>query len=89
MLENNLTKDKIISEFQKKTKDTGSSEVQIALLTNRINSLTEHFKKNKKDNHSREGMIKLISRRRRLLAYLKKKDFKKYEEIIKKLNLRK
>ena len=89
MLENNLTKDKIISEFQKKTKDTGSSEVQIALLTIRINSLTEHFKKNKKDNHSRKGMIKLISRRRRLILYLKKKDLKRYEEIIKKLNLRK
>ena len=89
MLEKNLTKDKIISEFQKKTKDTGSSEVQIALLTIRINSLTEHFKKNKKDNHSREGMIKLISRRRKLISYLKNKDFKKYEEIIKKLNLRK
>ena len=89
MLENNLTKDKIISEFQKKNKDTGSSEVQIALLTKRINSLTEHFKKNKKDNHSRKGMIKLISRRRRLILYLKKKDLKRYEEIIKKLNLRK
>ena len=89
MLENNLTKDKIISEFQKKNKDTGSSEVQIALLTKRINSLTEHFKKNKKDNHSREGMIKLISRRRRLILYLIKNDLKRYEEIIKKLNLRK
>ena len=89
MLEKNLTKDKIISEFQKKTKDTGSSEVQIALLTIRINSLTEHFKKNKKDNHSREGMIKLISRRRRLILYLKKNNLKRYEEIIKKLNLRK
>ena len=89
MLENNLTKDKIISEFQKKNKDTGSSEVQLALLTKRINSLTEHFKKNKKDNHSREGMIKLISRRRRLILYLKKNDLKRYEEIIKKLNLRK
>ena len=89
MLENNLTKDKIISEFQKKNKDTGSSEVQIALLTKRINLLTEHFKKNKKDNHSREGMIKLISRRRRLILYLKKNDLKRYEEIIKKLNLRK
>ena len=89
MLENNLSKDKIIGEFQKKAKDTGSSEVQIALLTNRINSLTEHFKKNKKDNHSREGMIKLISRRRRLILYLKKNDLKRYEEIIKKLNLRK
>ena len=85
----NISKDKIISEFQKKTKDTGSSEVQIALLTKRINSLTEHFKKNKKDNHSREGMIKLISRRRRLILYLKKNDLKRYEEIIKKLNLRK
>ena len=89
MLENSLSKDKIIGEFQKKAKDTGSSEVKIALITNRINTLTEHFKKNKKDNHSREGMIKLISRRRRLIEYLKKKDFKKYEEIIKKLNLRK
>ena len=89
MLEYNLTKDKIISEFQKKAKDTGSSEVQIALLTKRINSLTEHFKDNKKDNHSREGMIKLISRRRKLIKYLKEKNFKKYEEIIKKLNLRK
>ena len=89
MLENNLTKDKIIAEFQKKTKDTGSSEVQIALLTKRISYLTEHFKKNKKDNHSRKGMIKLISRRRRLILYLKKKNLKTYEEIIKKLNLRK
>ena len=89
MLENNLTKDKIISEYQKKAKDTGSSEVQIALLTNRLNLLTEHFKKNKKDNHSREGMIKLISKRRRLILYLKNKDYKRYEEIIKKLNLRK
>ena len=89
MLENSLTKDKIINEFQKKAKDTGSSEVQIALLTKRISSLTEHFKQNKKDNHSRVGMIKLISRRRKLISYLKNKDFKKYEEIIKKLNLRK
>ena len=89
MLQNNKVKKKIIVEYQRQSKDTGSSEVQIALLTNRISSLTEHFKKNKKDNHSREGMIKLISRRRRLIAYLKKKDFKKYEEIIKKLNLRK
>ena len=89
MLKNNKVKKKIIVEYQRQSKDTGSSEVQVALLTNRISYLTEHFKKNKKDNHSREGMIKLISRRRRLTAYLKKKDFKKYEEIIKKLNLRK
>ena len=89
MLKNSKVKKKIIVEYQRQSKDTGSSEVQVALLTNRISYLTEHFKKNKKDNHSREGMIKLISRRRRLTAYLKKKDFKKYEEIIKKLNLRK
>ena len=89
MLKINKVKKEIIAEYQRQPKDTGSSEVQISLLTNRINILTEHFKKNKKDNHSREGMIKLISRRRRLTAYLKKKDFKKYEEIIKKLNLRK
>ena len=88
MLKINKVKKEIIAEYQRQPKDTGSSEVQISLLTNRINILTEHFKKNKKDNHSREGMIKLISRRRRLTAYLKKKDFKKYEEIIKKLNLR-
>ena len=89
MLENNLTKDKIISEFQKKRKDTGSSEVQIALLTIRINSLTEHFKKNKKDNHSKIGMMKMISKRKSLLSYLNKQNHKKYEEVIKKLNLRK
>ena len=88
MLKNNKVKKKIIVEYQRQSKDTGSSEVQVALLTNRISYLTEHFKKNKKDNHSREGMIKLISRRRRLTAYLKKEDFKKYKEIIKKLNLR-
>jgi small subunit ribosomal protein S15 len=89
MLENNLPKNKIISKFQKRKKDTGSSEVQIALLTQRINYLTDHFKNNKKDNHSREGMIKLISRRRRLILYLKNRNLKKYEEIIKELNLRK
>ena len=89
MLKNNKVKKKIIVEYQRQSKDTGSSEVQIALLTNRISSLTEHFKKNKKDNHSREGMIKLISKRRRLISYLKKKNLKRYEEIIKKLNLRK
>ena len=76
MLENdkgNINKEKIIVEFQKKTKDTGSSEVQIALLTNRIHILTEHFKSNKNDNHSKIGMLKLISKRKNLLNYLKKK----------------
>ena len=89
MLKNNKVKKKIIVEYQRQSKDTGSSEVQIALLTNRISSLTEHFIKNKKDNHSKIGMVKLVSRRKNLLSYLKKENLKKYEEIIKKLNLRK
>ena len=90
MLESNKEKKKeIITKFQRKAKDTGSSEVQIALLTNRINILTEHFKTNKKDNHSKTGMLKLISKRKNLLSYLKKKNLKKYKEIIKNLNLRK
>jgi len=90
MLESNKEQRKeIITKFQRKAKDTGSSEVQIALLTNRINILTEHFKTNKKDNHSKTGMLKLISKRKKLLSYLKKKNIKKYKEIIKNLNLRK
>ena len=89
MLKNNKEKKKIIDEYQRKSKDTGSPEVQVAIFTNRINTLTEHFKKNKKDNHSKTGMIKLISKRKNLLSYLKKKNLKKYEEVIKKLNLRK
>ena len=90
MLESNKEKKKeIITKFQRKAKDTGSSEVQIALLTNRINILTEHFKTNKKDNHSKTGMLKLISKRKNLLSYLKKKNIKKYKEIITNLNLRK
>ncbi len=90
MLESNKEKKKeIITKFQRKAKDTGSSEVQIALLTNRINILTEHFKTNKKDNHSKTGMLKLISKRKNLLSYLKKKNLKKYKEIIKKINLKK
>ena len=70
-------------------KDTGSSVVQIALLTGRINDLAEHLKAHKKDFHSRRGLLVMIGARRRHLAYLKKKDFDKYEETIKKLNLRK
>ena len=90
MLESNKEKRKeLITKFQRKAKDTGSSEVQIALLTNRIHILTEHFKSNKKDNHSKIGMMKMISRRKSLLSYLNKQNHKKYEEVIKKLNLRK
>jgi len=89
MLENNKIKKSIVDKFQRNSKDTGSPEVQIAILTTRINTLTEHFKLNKKDNHSKVGMIKLISRRKNLISYLKKKDVKKYEKLIKELNLRK
>ena len=80
-------KQKIIDDYKIHTRDTGSSEVQIALLTERINSLTEHFKAHKKDFHSRRGLLSLVGRRRRLLNFLKKKDFAKYEEILEKLGL--
>ncbi|KPK96672.1 MAG: 30S ribosomal protein S15 [Omnitrophica WOR_2 bacterium SM23_72] len=82
-------KTKIIDEFKVHARDTGSAEVQIAILTERINILGEHFKNHQKDFNSRRGLLSLVGRRRRLLDYLKKKDFKKYEEIINKLNLRK
>ncbi len=79
----------IKSEFQRHDRDTGSSEVQIAILTRRINDLTEHLKVHKKDHHSRRGMLKMIGRRRNLLAYLKKKDIERYRAIIAKLGIRK
>jgi small subunit ribosomal protein S15 len=82
-------KTKIIDEFKVHSRDTGSAEVQIAILTERINLLGEHFKNHKKDFHSRRGLLSLVGRRRRLLNYLKKKDIKKYEEVLEKLNLRK
>ncbi len=82
-------KQRIIKEFQLHEKDSGSPEVQIALLTERIKRLTEHFKVHKKDYHSRRGMMMLIGQRRRLLNYLKKTDFNRYREVIKKLGLRK
>jgi len=87
-----LVKDKkknIIESYKVHTKDTGSAEVQIALLTERINLLSGHFKLHKKDHHSRRGLLALVGRRRRLLQYLKKKDIKKYEGILEKLGLRK
>ena len=70
-------------------KDTGSSEVQIALLTQRINELTEHLKVHKKDNHSRRGLLQMVGKRRNLLNYLAKNDLPKYREVVEKLNLRK
>ncbi len=82
-------KERIIKEFQLHDKDSGSPEVQIALLTERIKRLTEHFKVHKKDYHSRRGMMMLIGQRRRLLNYLKKTDFNRYREVIKRLGLRK
>lgn len=79
----------IVDTFKSHSKDTGSAEVQIALLTDRINSLSEHFKHHKKDFHSRRGLLVLVGRRRSLLDYLKKKDAKKYELVLDKLALRK
>lgn len=82
-------KSKLIDEFKIHSRDTGSAEVQIAILTERINILGDHFKHHKKDFHSRRGLLSLVGRRRRLLNYLKEKDVKKYEEVLEKLNLRK
>ncbi len=82
-------KEKIVKDNRTNSKDTGSPEVQVALITNRINYLTEHFSTHKKDYHSRTGLMKLVGRRKRLLEYLKKQDVKRYENLIKKLKLRK
>jgi small subunit ribosomal protein S15 len=80
---------KIVADFQQAKGDTGSPEVQVALLTSRITYLTEHFKSNKKDNHSRRGLLALVSQRRRLLDYLKSKDVSRYQTLIERLSLRK
>jgi len=82
-------KSKIIKDSKTHPKDTGSPEVQISLITNRINYLTNHFSTHKKDYHSRTGLMKLVGQRKRLLEYLKRQDVKRYESLIKKLNLRK
>ncbi len=82
-------KQEVIKDFKKHDSDTGSPEVQIALLSERINSLTEHFKKHKKDYHSRRGLLMLVNKRRKLLRYLRSADNAKYTELIKKLGLRK
>jgi small subunit ribosomal protein S15 len=84
-----VKKNEIIEKFKVHSTDTGSSEVQIALLTDRIQYLTEHFKVHKKDHHSRQGLLKLVGQRRSLLDYLKKKDVNKYRVILKELGLRK
>ena len=82
-------KQDVIKEFGKTDKDSGSTEVQIALLTKRIEELTEHFKTHKKDHASRRGLLKLVGQRRKLLKYLQRKDLDKYRELLGQLNLRK
>lgn len=79
----------LVQKFARKKGDTGSPEVQVALLTQRINELTEHFATHKKDHHSRRGLLMMVSNRRRLLAYLKKTDQASYEKLIAELGLRK
>lgn len=83
------TKQKLINEYALSSLDTGSPEVQIAILTHRISNLTEHFKTHKHDHHSRRGLLILVGRRRSLLNYLRKKDQSRYEVIIKRLGIRK
>ncbi|HEU4351186.1 MAG TPA: 30S ribosomal protein S15 [Burkholderiales bacterium] len=84
-----VQKERVVKQYQRSGKDTGSPEVQIALLTERINSLAEHFKTHVKDFHSRRGLLKLVSQRRKLLDYLKRRDADKYRGLIEQLSLRK
>jgi len=84
-----INKQEVMKDYQKKEGDTGSTEVQIALLTARINHLTEHLKKHKKDYHSRLGLLKIVGKRRRLLNYFKSKDIEGYRALIGKLGIRK
>ncbi|KAF0676563.1 30S ribosomal protein S15 [Profundibacterium mesophilum] len=81
-------KQKIMKDFATKDGDTGSPEVQVAILTSRITTLTEHFKTHKKDNHSRRGLLKLVAQRRKLLDYTKAKDVSRYQDLIKRLGIR-
>ena len=81
-------KEQIVSDFRAHDSDTGSAPVQIALLSRRINELTEHFRTHKKDNHSRRGLLKMVSQRRSLLDYLKRIDIERYHDVVGKLGLR-
>jgi small subunit ribosomal protein S15 len=83
------SKTEVITSYRMTETDTGSPEVQIALLTKRIEHLTEHFKAHAKDHHSRQGLLKMVGKRRRLLDYLKRKDFERYQRIINRLGIRK
>ena len=89
MAQTSEVKEKIISDYRVHDTDTGSPEVQVAILTNRITELTEHFKTHSKDHHSRRGLLKLVGQRRRLLDYLKGKDVEKYRSTIERLGIRK
>ena len=82
------TKKNLISKFAISKTDTGSAEIQIAILSERIKNLTEHFKEHKHDDHSKKGLIAIVNKRKRLLSYLSKKNNQKYKEIIKELNIR-
>jgi small subunit ribosomal protein S15 len=84
-----VEKAKVVSDFQIAKNDTGSPEVQVALITDRITYLTEHFKINAKDHHSRRGLLALVSQRRKLLDYLKRKNLDRYQDLIKRLGIRK
>lgn len=84
-----VEKREVMEKYRQHENDTGSPEVQVALLTNRIQYLTEHFKKHKQDFHSRNGLLKLVGQRRKLLSYLRQKDVNRYRELISSLNLRK
>lgn len=86
---NNQQKAEIVKDYQKNTNDTGSPEVQVALLTARITDLSEHFKSHVKDHHSRQGLLRMVNQRRKLLDYLKSKDLNRYRDLISKLGLRK
>ncbi|HTJ91861.1 MAG TPA: 30S ribosomal protein S15 [Pararobbsia sp.] len=85
----NINKSEIVAKFARAANDTGSPEVQVALLTTRINELTGHFKAHMKDHHSRRGLLRMVSRRRKLLDYLKGKDADRYRALIEQLGLRK
>jgi small subunit ribosomal protein S15 len=82
-------KKEIITQYKRHDSDTGSPDVQVAILTKRINDLTEHFKLHKKDHHSRRGLLMLVGQRRRLLNYIKDRDIKRYRDLVQSLNLRK
>jgi small subunit ribosomal protein S15 len=82
-------KKEVINQFKRHESDTGSPDVQVAILTKRINTLTEHFKVHNKDHHSRRGLLMLVGQRRRLLNYIKGRDIKRYRELLESLNLRK